>query len=216
MMRTSPAADRREALRMLGALALVSTFGAHAANAKNDTKMLNGIWKIEATPPSKPGGTLGEEYLPTGTRLRLLVQGPTAVAMEENRTDELFVTVGVLPPWTPALCHTGIGASTTFGANLCGEDGSPLAPKGDASLDFEGSATFSRLTAKQLEDQDEIFFTELGAKVGARLMTINLKYKGVVWNLWMKSPDLMIGEAYVQGTKRNDVDSYPMYWRREK
>ncbi|MEP6503279.1 MAG: hypothetical protein ABJD97_08125 [Betaproteobacteria bacterium] len=176
--------------------------------------MPNGIWKIASTLPQRAGKP-GTEYLPDGTRVRLLIQGATANAMAEQRTDELFAMVGVLPPWTPELCRTGVAVSTSFGANLCDANGQPLAPKDATPADLEATAVFSRLSARQVADQDEIFFTDLGAKAGARLMTLTLKYKGVTWDFWLKSPTLMISEAYINGDKRSDVESFPMFWHRE-
>jgi hypothetical protein len=214
-MNRATVASRRGALAALGAAALALPWPAVAAGTRSKKDdMPNGIWKISSTPPQRPG-KLGTEYLPDGTRVRLLFQGATANAMAEQRTDELFAMVGILPPWTPELCRTGVGAVTTFGANLCDANGQPLAAKTPAPADLEGTAVFSRLTARQVADQDEIFFTDLGAKAGARLMTLTLKYKGVTWDFWIKSATVMISEAYLNGEKRSDVESFPMFWHRE-
>ncbi len=215
MSRNAPA-TRRLALHALGASALAMPFAALAATPKSKPEGVpNGTWKIAATPPPRPGKP-GSEYLPDGTRVRLLIQGATANAMAEQRTDELFVMMGLLPPWTPELCRTGVAVVTTFGPNICGKDGKPLSPQGEALADFDGTAVLSRLTARQVAARDEIFFTDVGARTGARLMTITLKYKGVSWDFWLKSPDVMISEAFFNGAKRSDVESFPMVWQRER
>lgn len=213
-MSRSALATRRGALATLCSTSLMLPWTALSATPRSKKDdMPNGIWKITSTPPQR-AGRLGTEYLPDGTRVRLLIQGATANSMAEQRTDELFAMVGVLPPWTPELCRTGVAAPTSFGANLCDANGQPLVSKDPAPADLEGTAVLSRLTARQVADQDEIFFTELGAKAGARLMTLTLKYKGVTWDFWLKSPGLMISEAYINGEKRSDVESFPMFWHR--
>lgn len=175
--------------------------------------MLNGIWVIEATPPAD-AIKLFDEYLPTGTKLRLLVEGPTLRAIESNVADELGGILTVLPPITDALCHTGIGMTTTFGNNLCSSEKSKTAV--DGQVEFEDALfVFSRLDAEEAAAPENEFFARNGARSGARFVRLSLKYKPGEWVLWLRSTNEMLSECIFQRPGVKNFDSFPMIWRRQ-
>jgi hypothetical protein len=199
----------------LAVLLLISTLifassEAKAKDSKND--MINGTWIIEATPPVN-AVKLCDEYLPTSTRIRFQILGPTRLAVEEERTDELGGTVELIPPISAALCSVGLGQSTEFGSNLC-SNGQPIVDD-KKTVQFDADFTFFRLTNADLEDVDNLFFSEQGAHEGAKMVTVSVNYKAVQWNIWMRSINEMISECLVVLPGKNNVDSFPMIWRRQ-
>lgn len=174
--------------------------------------MPNGTWIIEATPPAD-ALSLCDDYLPTGTRVRLSVQGPTKLAVEESRKDELGGTFGLLAPRSAALCRTGVGAGTEFGTNLC-KDGRLADDDSKASVDFDASLTFSRLDKAGLDDVDNFFYTEQGAKIGAMFVTVAPNYKTASWRLWMRKPGEMLAQCTAKLPGKNNFVNFPLVWRR--
>ena len=174
--------------------------------------MPNGTWIIEATPPAD-ALSLCDDYLPTGTRVRLSVQGPTRLAVEEARKDELGGTLGLLAPRSAALCRTGLGATTEFGTNLC-KEGQLADDDRTASVDFDATLTFSRLDKAGLDDVDNFFYTEQGAKVGAMFITVAPNYKTASWRLWMRKPDEMLAQCTAKLPGKNNFENFPLVWRR--
>ena len=173
--------------------------------------MPNGTWNITAAPPSD-AVTLCNEYLPTGTRVRLVVEGPTRHAIEERRRDELGGTFTLRSPWPASLCNVGLGATTGFGTNLC-EDGK-LRPGLPAEAVFDDAVfVFSRLSNVAAKDPDNEFFAARGAQAGARFVLLMLKNKGLRWRLWLRSSNEMVGECLVTLPGKNNIDSFPMVWR---
>lgn len=205
--------DRRACLGAFAAL-LLSRASA-SPSRRHDPAMPNGTWKITAKLPSRPG-TTGLEYLPDGTRIRLLIDGPTSFAVENDVTNELAARAAVVGPITEEMCRTGLGQDSMFGANICDAQGHPLPTKGTAPVDFYGVAVFSRIQGGPDAPIQEGFFADLGAKPGARLMSISFKEKGFSWRLWMKSADVMISKALLQGATRNDLTAFPLIWQRER
>lgn len=211
---------RRHAARLLAIASLAALAAPRVAQGADHPtaieKRLDGVWRIESRPPAKPGAVVEPNTLPDGTRVRIEVGGPTALAEREDREDELALDFDVLPPWTPALCGVSLGTPTMFGANLCNDDGTPRDPQATARPEFEVGASFSRMTAKEAAGLDRSFFVDLGARAGARFALVTVKYKGSSWDLWMKTPDLMIEEGLLVGPGRHEADGFPVYWRREK
>lgn len=181
------------------------------AQAKDNATMPNGTWTLSAAAPAE-AVSLCNEYLPTGTRVRLVVEGPTRQALEESRRDELGGSFTLLPPWPSALCTTGLGATTGFGSNLC--DGGRPRANSTAEVVFDDSVfTFSRLSAANTKHPDNEFFASRGARAGARFMLLTLKDKGLQWRLWLKSSNEMVGECLVTLPGKNNIDSFSMIWR---
>ena len=173
--------------------------------------MLNGLWMIETKPPAD-AIKFCNEYLPAGTKLRLLAEGPTRQAIESNVADELGGTLTLLPPITDDLCRTGIGVTTTFGYNLCNEAKSKI--RLDTPVEFDDALfVFSRLDAKGIANPDNEFFVRNGARSDARFVRVSLKYKPVEWMLWLRSANEMLSECVVQRPGVKNFDSFPMIWR---
>jgi hypothetical protein len=209
MNRMRPTAFSRR--RALGALALLALDAAAASvpQGKRPDPMPNGTWKITGTPPHD--GKTSIEYLPPGTRIRLLIQGPSTRAVTDDIGNELVAQAAVVSAITPELCRSGLGQDSMFGANICGPDGRPLPAKDGHPVDFEGIAAFTRVKGGVADS----FFTAQGARPGAGLMTISFKDKGLVWQFWLKSPSELISRAFVAGPGEDDVVDFPQVWRKE-
>lgn len=174
-----------------------------------------GTWVIAAEPPAG-AESVCDEHLPSGTRLRVHVDGPSRLAIEEDRHNELRGRLWLLGPHKPAICRTGLGSTTGFGVNVCTLE---LHPRPDLPRDveFDGlGVTFSRWSTKDAKASDNEFFAALGAKAGARFALLNLKDKGLGWTLWLKSANEMVSECMVKLPGKNNIDSFPMVWRRER
>lgn len=200
----------RRALALLFSVAII----ASPLHAKEKVPtMPNGTWKIDASVPAT-AVEVCPEFLPSGTRIRLRTEGPTRLAIEEQRRDELGGVVTLLPPFSSLLCRTGIGRETGFGANLCA--GGTLPSDLRVPVEFDDAVfVFSRLDAGGVADPDNEFFVDRGARRGARFATVFLRYKSVQWHLWVKSPNEMVSECLVHLPGKNNIDSIPMIWRRE-
>ena len=190
-------------------LAAFEATSVHAKEAANT--MPNGTWNLTVAPPPE-AVSLCDEYLPTGTRVRLVVAGPTRQAVEEQRRDELGGSFTLLPPWPLSLCSLGLGATTGFGTNLC-HGGAPRQSLPTEAVFDDAVFTFSRLTAAAAKDPDNEFFAGHGARTGARFMLLTLKDKGLQWRLWLKSSNEMLGECLAILPGKNNIDSFPMVWR---
>lgn len=215
---STKASEHRSAMisrRWIPALFFACTLAVHLpleAKEKLPT-MPNGTWTIETTPPAN-AVELCPEFLPGGTRLRLRAEGPTRLAIEEQRRDELGGTLTLLPPFSAALCRTAIGSETSFGTNLCRGGNVPVDSQAPVSFD-DAVFVFSRLDAKGVADPDNEFFVGLGAGKGARFATVFLKNKSAQWRLWLKSANEMVSECIVHLPGKNNIDSFPMIWRRQ-
>jgi hypothetical protein len=197
-------AVRRALVAIACLLSALHTLKASAA--------MNGIWTVTTTPPT---GTVSvcPEFLPSGTRVKLQVEGPTRQALEEQRNDELGGSLTLLAPLSPTLCAAGVGATTGFGLNVC--EGPRLRePKADALFD-DASFTFSRWSDADAKDPAGEFFASRGARKNARFVQLVLKNKAVEWTLWLKSPREMVSECLAKFPGKNNVTSFPMIWRRE-
>ena len=173
--------------------------------------MPNGTWTLTAKPPAE-AVSVCNEYLPTGTRVNLSVQGPTRLAVEEQRRDELGGSFTLLSPWSSSLCSTGLGATTGFGTNLC--DGVKPSAGSPAEVLFDDAVfTFSRLSAADAKDPENEFFAGRGARAGARFVLLTLKDKGLQWRLWLMSSNEMVSECLATLPGKNNIDSFPMVWR---
>jgi hypothetical protein len=202
-----------EVLRASGTTCLVTMFCAltplHAEEAP--AIMPNGYWTVTASPPSN-AASLCPEYMPTGTLLRLQVGGPTRLAIEEQRNNELGGSLTLLAPVLPTICSTGLGATTGFGLNLC--EGSGLRDLVSGEWVFDDAVfTFSRLSPAQVNDPDLAFFASRGARSGARFMLLTLRDKGVEWQLWLKSAKEMVSECVTRLPGKDNFDSFPMHWK---
>jgi hypothetical protein len=175
--------------------------------------MPQGTWTISHEPLPANVTKMSDDYLPNGTKLRFLAEGPTRLAVEEGRRDELGGRMILLPPISAALCGTGIGASSGFGENLC--EGPRLKPAVHNPFEFNDVIyNFSELSKQDITDFRYGFFVNAGAKPGAKLVDVTIKYKGVSWTLWLKSPGQMLSEttAYLPG--KNNVVGVATRWQR--
>lgn len=175
--------------------------------------MPNGTWTIETRPPTE-AVRLCSEFLPNGTRLSLVAEGPTRLSIEEERRNELGGTLTLLPPISAALCRSGLGTETGFGTNLCSNTNLTISP--DIPIQFTDAVfLLSRLDAAGVADPENDFFVSRGARKGTRFATIFLKDKGIEWRLWLRSADEMISECVAHLPGKNNLDSFPMIWRRQ-
>ena len=210
----SPILYRQRSFQYL-VLLLITTviFNSSEAGTRGTIKdMINGIWIVETMSPIN-AVELCDEYLPTGTRIRFQILGPTRLAIEEQRVDELGGVVELAPPISSKLCGVGLGQTTVFGNNLC--QSGQLRESDEISGSFEADFVFSRMTKLDLESIDNIFFAEQGARVGANLVTVTVNYKAVQWDLWLRSTSEMVSECVFVLPGKNNIDSFPMIWRRQ-
>lgn len=172
-----------------------------------------GTWVIDNTPPSG-AVKLCDEYLPAGATLKFQIDGPTRLAIEEQRRNELGGSLILLPQISPVLCMTGIGEESEFGNNLCKNSKLTTAP--DHSFVFENTVfIFDKLTTTDISKPENLFFTDLGARKNANFATIFIQYKSVAWRLWLRSSDQMISECLAQLPGKNNFTSFPMYWSKQ-
>ena len=206
--------SRRRCLLALTASVLAPAVRAGSSPETWDDVMPNGTWTIASKRPDRPG-TPDVNYLPPGTRIRLHFQGLTDFADENGLTNEFAVSVEVFGPITPEQCRTGIGKFTTFGGAICGPDGRPLDAVDGAPFEFDAIAVMGRVEGTAASMLNDIFPMSQGAKVGAPVMTIGFKYKGLAWDLWIKSSDEMVQEVGWLGETPDGDGLVPMIWRRE-
>lgn len=209
-----PISHWQRSLQFFVLLLIASLFFAslEAKTKESKAEMINGIWIIEATPPVN-AVKLCDEYLPTGTRIRFQILGATRLAIEEQRADELGGNVELIPPISTTLCSVGLGQSTEFGNNLCRNG--QLIVDDKKSISFDADFIFSRLSTSDLENIDNSFFQEQGAYGGAKMVTVSVNYKAVQWTIWLRNTNEMITECLVVLPGKNNVDSFPMIWRRQ-
>lgn len=167
---------------------------------------------ISTTPPAGAVSLCGE-YLPEGTRVRLQVDGPGRLAIEEQRKDELAGRLVLLGPHGPGICRAGLGATTGFGVNLC--DGTGQLRSGlPLQVTFDDLVlTLSRWSAADAKDPAQEFFASRGARPGARFALMTLKNKGIEWTVWLRSSSEMVSECIATFPGKNNVDSFPMVWK---
>lgn len=180
---------------------------------EGDKTMPNGTWTIESTPPAD-AVKLCDEYLPTGTTVRLMAEGPTRHAIEEDIGNELGGTLTLLSPVTPAICTVGLGAETRFGLNLC-EAGKAARPIHTPAVFTDAVFVFSRLDGAAAADPENFFYAQMGARSGARFARVFLKYKAVEWELWLKSANAMVSRCVAELPGKDNYASFPMIWRRQ-
>ncbi|MBO0720103.1 MAG: hypothetical protein J2P41_04735 [Blastocatellia bacterium] len=180
---------------------------------KEDVRtVLNGIWTIESTPP-KEFKEMARDFLPPGTRVQLKLEGPTRLAIEEERKDELGGEFTLLPPFIQGICATPLGEGNGYGSHVC-EKGQIIDPNRPVSNDAEFS--FYRWSkSTDLDDALNIFFADQGAKVGAQFVLITLRYKSVSWKLWVRDRDTLVGN-YIATLASKDIDEQVQTWRRIK
>jgi hypothetical protein len=186
---------------------------ASATQSEGTKTMPNGTWMIKSTPPAD-AVKLCDEYLPTGTTLRLVAEGPTRRAIEEDINNELGGTLTLLSPVTPAICSVGLGAATSFGLNLC-ERGNASGQTHTPLVFTDAIFVFSRLDAAAAENPENFFYTQMGARSGARFARVLLKYKAVEWELWLRSANEMVSRCVADLPGKDKVVSFPMIWRRQ-
>jgi hypothetical protein len=181
------------------------------AVSKEDVQtMMSGIWTIE-TSPSVEAADLPGEFLPPGTRVQLNIEGPTRLALEEGRRDELGGEFVLLPPFLPGICATPFGEGNAYGSHVC-EKGQIIDPKSPVSNDAEFS--FERWEEKPDPEQtDNQFFIEQGAKRGAHFVIIYFRYKSASWRLWIRDPDTLIGYYFVTLPSK-ETELIVQFWRR--
>lgn len=180
---------------------------------KEDVRtVLNGIWTIESTPP-KQFEDMTRDFLPPGTRIQLKLEGPTRIALEEEKTDELGGDFTLLPPFIQGICATPLGEENGFGSHVC-EKGQIIDPNRPVSNDAEFS--FYRWSKpSDLDEVHNVFFVDQGAKLGAQFVLITLRYKGVSWKLWVRDRDTLVGR-YVATLPSKDLNQQVQTWRRVK
>jgi hypothetical protein len=173
--------------------------------------MLNGTWMISAAPPAG-AVKLCPHFLPAGTLVKLSMQGASRHAVEEGRDNELAGTLTLLPPLSPLLCRTGIGAVTGFGTNFCvrGE----LEQDANTPVEFTDAIfSLSRWDAASAADPDNFFYAQEGARPGALFTHLILKDKGVEWHLWMKNQSEMVARCIATLPGRRNFRSFPLVWK---
>jgi len=180
---------------------------------KEDAKtVLSGIWTIESTPP-KEVAELTSEFLPPNTRVQINLAGPTRLAMEEGRKDELGGEFTLLPPFIQGICATPLGVDNAFGSSVC-QKGQIIDPNRPVTNDAEFS--FSRWSKPaDSEEVSNVFFVDQGAKLGAQFVSITLRYKGVTWELWVRDKDTLVGR-YIATLPSKDLEQVTQIWRRVK
>ena len=202
------------ALRCALAATALSAAAMAAQPPRQDTpKMPSGIWTVESKPPAN-AVSFCSGYLPPGTRVQIQVEGPTRRAVEEDIKNQLGVTLSLLPPLSPALCKLGIGEPFADTPRLC--DGGSLAVDANQPLVFDDAVIdFRRLSVQDIASREHEFYTDLGAKRGSRFALMFLWQRAVDWDLWLQSPDRMVSECTVTLPGKNNIDSFPMVWRRQ-
>jgi hypothetical protein len=204
-------------LDIVGLIDYHTSTAAQTARRKNVTKedvktMLNGIWTIESSPP-KEVAEMTSDFLPPKTRMQIKIEGPTRLAIEEGRRDELGGELILLPPFMPGICTTPLGEGNGSGAHVC-EKGQIIDPNRPVSNDAE--FTFQRWNNQSDTEQlGGSFFLGQGAKPGAQFVLINLRYKGVTWELWVRDRDTLVG-AYIATLPSKDTEQMVQIWRRVK
>lgn len=169
--------------------------------------MLDGIWVIEAAPPTN-AVALWDGYFPSGTRIKLEMQGPTHRAIEKEIPNLLGGTLTILPPFDKDFCKTRPGGS--FFEKLC-RNGKPLTE--NAPFTFNVELVFNR--AKNVDyESGFLFYAEHGAKAGAKIVSIYIRF-GADWQLWLKNPNLMVSRCFAALPGENNFESFPMFWRRQ-
>ncbi|MBO0720104.1 MAG: hypothetical protein J2P41_04740 [Blastocatellia bacterium] len=181
-----------------------------AVSMQDVQAMLSDIWVIE-TSPSFKAAELPAEFLPPGTRVQLELEGPTRLAAEEGRKDELRGEFILLPPFLAGICASPFGEGDGPGSQVC-DKGQVKNPNGPVRNEAEFS--FERWEDQPTPDEiDKQFFVEQGAKRGSHFLTIYFRYKGVTWNLWIRDPDTMIGYYYAT-LPSNESEQIVQIWRR--
>ena len=179
---------------------------------KETVVMLNSTWIVETTTPGE-AIELGNSFLPPGTRLQINIGGPTRLALDEGKTDELGGELILLPPFPQDICKTGLGGESGFGTNVC-KDGQVADP--NRSVSFEAKFIFE--SWKRKPDpylSDNGFFIDQGAKPGAQFVNVCPLEKGVTWRLWIRDRDTLVGE-YIATLPQKKLEAIIQTWRRAK
>jgi hypothetical protein len=185
---------------------------SQAIRKKEAVSVLNNIWTIESAPPADMVESTGG-FLPPGTKVQIKIAGPTRLAIEEGRTDELGGEIILLPPFPQNICTVGLGTETIFGGNLCekGQLKDPARP-----VSFDSQFVFERWEhPSDTEQLDNGFFVDQGAKLGAQFVLVNPLHKGVDWQLWVRDRDTLIG-SYIATLRSKETERVVQIWRRVK
>jgi hypothetical protein len=179
---------------------------------KDIEKMLTGTWLIDTVELSN-ALMPPKDFLANGMRFKLKIEGPTRLALEEKRTDELGATFSVLPPIPEVMCATEMGKNSGIGSFLCGLDGKVIGQGRDA-IDFEAFLNFERWSKPaELKDIANEFFLEQGGKLGAHFVLLSLRNKSSNWRLFVKDKDTLVSEMVYRNSV-GKMTGVPVYWRR--
>jgi hypothetical protein len=191
-------------LMLLASLAAALKKTDKTVNRTDHRTMLNGTWIIgkDKTQSTK---RKSDDYLPPGLQIQLKLLGPTRLAIDEDRTDELGGEVVLLPPFPEGICSTGLGA------RVC-KNGLILHPGLPAT--FKAVFSFSRWTHKDAEDAEGSLFVDKGAKAGALFVDISVWEKGLEWSLWIQGRDQLLGAYLVYDSDDPGGEEVPQVWRR--
>lgn len=165
--------------------------------------MLNGRWTIDGPQPDAKLQQ-SSSCLPHGAIVQLQVLGPTRLAIEEGRSNELGGQLTLIPPFPNALCSSDLGTRVCHG-------GRPIEPTEPAG--FDAKFVFFRWSRKQAEDPSNFFFAAQGAKRGAHFLLIIIADAAVELELWMRHHDELIGQCMmISPTAHTRSDA--QIWRR--
>jgi hypothetical protein len=119
----------------------------------------------------------------------------------------------LVPPFPQGICKTGLGSESGFGANLC-KEGKLIDP--DRPVSFDSKFLFEAWKRKPdpLED-DNGFFIDQRAKIGAQFVTVVPLEKGVTWRLWIRDRDTLVGQ-YIAILPQKRYEAIIQTWRRAK
>jgi hypothetical protein len=167
-------------------------------------EMLNGTWAIEVDKPPSTVQTKTADFLPAGLKLQIKLLGPTRLALEENRHDELGGKIVFLPPIPNEIC------STFFGTRLC-KDSVEL----NSEQPFHSDAVlrFSTWTRNDPEEIDNLFFASQGARAGSLFVNISLLPFGPEYTLWIKDRSELMS-TYTFEDSVGNAKEIPIRWHR--
>jgi len=190
---------------LIGAVAVGNTQKKQETTKRTVSRtMLNGTWVIGKGATESVQKTRSDDFLPPGLRLQFKLLGPTRLAIEENRSDELGGELTFLPPIPNDIC------TSWFGKKLC-KDGVVANPSQASS--FDAVFRFSRWTRKDPEQIDNQFFAEQGAKAGALVVDITFPPTGPEWTLWIEANDELLN-TYIFTNSSGDKTQAPQPWHR--
>ncbi len=164
--------------------------------------MSEGVWTIDCQ-PLEPGDDPGVDFLPRGTVVGFHLRGPTRLAIEEDRADEIGGVVRLHPPLPDGLISGPLGRKLGL---------TPTHPSARLWLAFDATFIIWRWDAAAQDDPANIFFVEQGATVAAVFLTVLAPRIGVEWELWYQSPEKLLGHVLIDN-KSGDTRSTSQIWR---